>query len=416
MAKVSEKKAIDKKSPNKKLSSKKEVGKRPKQIDYPIPSVKYSLGPTLDPMLVRGGAAVVIELPGMLINEKFTVYFKGPVPGASPIIAPQFGSPTGRLEFFIPAAVIGLCIGHTVYIFYTVEQHGVMLGQSLELDLTIMPLSPSHPEVPGVYLVEAGSGENLDLETFNGNANATLFPYPFIETDQLVWCRVDGTAHGGQLVSLWVITAYHVKAYEVRNGFEFQIPRYFLSGLENYSSIDVIFFVKYDKSPSLQLPPVQELRVTTKGLRQSTRYSFYDRTGFEFASLNSWEAGSAIKEPRDLVILRTGDDWYAHFYTYTNNSDGVLLEKLYNRLVVGQKYSFYIRVQRANSSYTVPVLSLSADATQHTPNTPFPSRSIEELKLEFVATSSSMTLKAHSHEASGVGNDFNIWEIVVIST
>lgn len=415
MAKISEKKAVDKKSANKKLSSKKKVGKKPNQFDYPMPSVKYSQGPTLDPMLVRGGATVVIEFPEMLTSEKFTVYFEGPVPGANPVIAPQFGSPTGHLEFFIPASVIGLCIGHTVYIFYTVEQHGVILGHSLELDLTIMPLSPSHPDVPGVYLVEAGSGENLDLETFNGNANAMLVPYPFIESDQLVWCRVDGTAHGGQLVSLWVITAYHVKAYEVRNGFEFQIPRSFLSELENYSSIDVIFFVKYDKSPSLQLPPVQELRVTTKGLRQSTRYSFYDRTAFEFAHLNGWEAGSAIKDPRDFVIVRTADDWYAHFYTYTNDAGGVLLEKLYTRLVVGQKYLFYIQVQRANSFYTVPVLSLSADATQHTPNTPFPNQTIKELKLEFVATSSSMTLKAHSHEASGRGNDFNIWEMVVRS-
>ena len=415
MKKVSVKTADDKKSDNKKSSSKKSSGKKFEQIEYPTPAVQYSQGPTLDPLLVRGGATVVVEVPGMLTSEKFTVFFKGPVAGANPVITSQYGSTTGRLEFFVPATVLGLCIGHTVHIFYIVEQHDVILGQSIELDLTIMPLSPSHADVPGVYLVEAGAGENLDLATFPGNVNATLIPYPFIAEGQLVWCRVDGTAQDGQLVSLWVISAYHVKPYEVLNGFAFQIPRYFLSGLADYSSIDVIVLVKYDKVPSLHVPPLQELRVTTKGIRRSTRYSLYDRTGFEFANLNGWEPGSAIKDPRDLVILRTGDDWYAHFYSYTNNSDGVLLEKLYSRLVVGQTYSLTVRVQRANSSYWVPVLSLSADALQHTPNTPFPNRTIEALTLEFVATSASMTLEVHSHEASSWGNDFNIWDIVVMS-
>lgn len=48
------------------------------QIEYPVPSVEYAQGPTLNPLLVRGGAKVVIELDGMLPSETYTVYFKAP--------------------------------------------------------------------------------------------------------------------------------------------------------------------------------------------------------------------------------------------------------------------------------------------------------------------------------------------------
>lgn len=386
------------------------------QIDYPMPFVEHAQGPTLNPLLVRGGAKVVIELDDMLPSETYTVHFKAPLEGANPVIAPQQGNHSGRLEFFISSTVIGLCIGYTVHIFFTVHQGEVFLGQSQRLDLTIMQLSPSDADVPGVYLIEAGTGENLDLATFPGNAHATLDPYPFIAVGQRVSCRVDGTTEDGENVSLWVMNAYEVRRYEVENGFQFQITRYFLNQLANWSSIDVRFFVKYDKIPSLQLEPVQELRVLTKGIRQSTRYAFYDGTDFEFENLNGWEKGSAIKHPQDLVIQRNGDDWYGHFYSYTENSDGVLLEKTFSRLVVGQAYSFSVFVQRANSAYAVPELSLSADANQKTPVVPFPSLIQEELKLEFIASSAVMTLQIHSHVATGWGNDFNLRQIVVMSS
>ncbi|WP_146120436.1 MULTISPECIES: hypothetical protein [Pseudomonas] len=385
------------------------------QIEYPVPSVEYAQGPTLNPLLVRGGAKVVIELDGMLPSETYTVYFKAPLAEANPVIAPQQGNHSGRLEFFIPPSVIGLCIGYTTHIFYTVQMGEMFLGQSLELDLTIMPLSPSDVDVPGVYLIEAGTGENLDLATFPGNVNATLDPYPLIAAGQLVSCRVEGTDEHGEPASLEVMNLYEVRPYEVMNGFQFQITRYFLNKLANWSSIDVRFLVKYDRVPSLELEPVQELRVVTKGIRQSTRYAFYDGTDFEFENLNGWEKGSAIKDPRDLIIQRNGDDWYGHFYSYTHNSDGVLLEKTFSRLVVGQAYSFSVFVQRANSAYAVPELSLSADANQKTPVVPFPNRTQEELKLEFTASSAVMTLQIHSHVATGWGNDFNLRQILVMS-
>ncbi|KAA8559212.1 hypothetical protein FX985_05580 [Pseudomonas extremaustralis] len=390
-------------------------GKLLEPIEFARPSVRHAQGPTLNPLLARNGGTVEITLDDMSTNALYTVYFKTPIAGANPVIAPQHGNESKHLEFFVPAPVIGRCIGYTVEIFYTVEQNGVFLGQSLALDLTIMPLSPSDVDVPGVYLVEAGDSENLDLAIFPGSVNASLIPYPFIEVGQFVWCEVTGTDEDGQPISLWVMKAYEVKPYEVLNGFQFQITRYFLNQLANWSSIDVKFYVKYDRVALLEADPVQELRVTTKGIRQSVRYAFFDRTDFEFKNLNHWEEGSAINDPRDLIIQRSGDDWYAHFYTYTHQSDGVLLEKTFSRLLVGQVYSFSVLVQRANSSYTVPRLSLSADVNQKTPETLFPDRTQVKLTLEFEASSPVMTLQIHSHEPSGHGNDFNLRQIVVMS-
>lgn len=183
------------------------------QIEYPVPFVEHAQGPTLNPLLVRGGARVVIELDDMLPSETYTVYFKAPLEEGNPAIPSQQGNHSGRLEFFIPPAVIGICIGYTVHVFYTVQQGEVFLGQSLELDLTIMPLSPSDADVPGVYLIEAGTGENLDLATFPGNAHATLDPYPFIAAGQRVSCLVEGTAEGGEPISLWVMNAYEAVSY-----------------------------------------------------------------------------------------------------------------------------------------------------------------------------------------------------------
>ena len=384
------------------------------QIEYPVPSVEHAQGPTLNPLLVRGGAKAVIELDDMFPSETYTVYFKGPLAEANPVIAPQQGNHSGRLEFFIPPEVIGLCIGYTVHIFYTVQQGGVFLGQSRELDLTITPLSPSDVDVPGVYLIEAGMGENLDLATFSRNANATLDPYPFIAAGQRVSCRAEGTDENRESVSLEVMNLYEVKPYEVTNGFQFQISRYFLNQLANWSSLDMHVLVKYDKFPSLNVEPVQELRVVTKGIRQSTCCAFFDGTDFAFENLNGWKKGSAIKVPEDLIIQRHGDDWYAHFYTYTNNSDGVLLEKDFSRLVVGQRYEFKVSVQRANSSYAVPELSLSAGEFTSAV-TAFPDRTQVDFKFPFTASSRDMTLKIHSHVATGRGNDFNLRNIEVMS-
>ena len=72
------------------------------QIEYPVPSVEHAQGPTLNPLLVRGGAKAVIELDDMFPSETYTVYFKGPLAEANPVIAPQQGNHSGRLEFFIP--------------------------------------------------------------------------------------------------------------------------------------------------------------------------------------------------------------------------------------------------------------------------------------------------------------------------
>ena len=121
------------------------------------------------------------------------------------------------------------------HFLYRTAAGGVFLGQSRELDLTIMPLSPSDVDVPGVYLIEAGMGENLDLATFSRNANATLDPYPFIAAGQRVSCRAEGTDENRESVSLEVMNLYEVKPYEVTNGFQFQISRYFLNQLANWS-------------------------------------------------------------------------------------------------------------------------------------------------------------------------------------
>lgn len=80
------------------------------------------------------------------------------------------------------------------------------------------------------------------MATFPGNANATLDPYPFIAAGQLVSCRVEGTDEHGEPASLEVMNLYEVRPYEVMNGFQFQITRYFLNKLANWSSIDVRFW------------------------------------------------------------------------------------------------------------------------------------------------------------------------------
>jgi hypothetical protein len=385
------------------------------QTDYPAPSVEHAEGSTLDPSKMRGGVKVVIEMESMSPSERYKVHFLGPLAEARPDIDDQPGNSSGRLEFFIPEKVMGLCIGHTVPIFYTVKQNGVWLGDSIPLDLTITQFSTSDPDIPGVYLVEAGAGENVDLAKFKGNVNATLVPYPFIAAGQRVWCRVDGTAEDDQPLSRWLMVAYEVLPYEVLNGFKFQISRYFLNQLKNWSSIDIHFFLKYDKDTSLDVEPVQAFRVTTKGIRQTPGYAFYDGTGFEFENMNGWEKGPAVNDPRDLIIRRDGDDWYAHFYTYTAYSAGVLLEKSFDRLELGREYSFSVFVQRANSAYEVPELSLSIDGGESTPVTQFPSRESVKLELVFIAKSAVMTLKINSHVATNWGNDFNLRQIVVTS-
>ncbi|WP_073522394.1 hypothetical protein [Pseudomonas fluorescens] len=134
-------------------------------------------------------------------------------------------------------------------------------------------------------------------------------------------------------------------------------------------------------------------------------------TDFYNANINGWIYGPAFSDLRDRQFIVTADGtWYLFNNTFeTYDKDGVLLSQHFRNLRQGQRYSFSLRVQRANDLLEYPILSLSTSQGPLTEATTIG----EEVNISgsFTANSTEVILYINSHQSSPVGNDYNLYRI-----
>jgi len=386
----------------------------------PVPTVKFAaFNNTLYPLDAENGTQVIIAFDGMQEGMPITLYWALKDEQDDPLA--QFdasGSASGSVEVDIDPALIGRCIGKTLMIWYETP-----VGESHILDLTIEYIRPE--DLPAPVFVDAAEYDGarwLDLRKFRGDARIELKAPPFLTEGQRLWILAVGNEHHvGDFRFEWVFDEHVVRAEEVVPGFIFRplIPRDWLLGCEDWSSVTLNVAITYDGAPgtapanpevSLLPANAHELRRTTENLRlgESQVPGFDDLADFKDRNWNGWEKGPAAADPKDMVIVNEGDLWYLHNYTYTGDSAGRVLKKNYSGLATGRTYRFGMDVLRLNSSFATPKLSVRANGQVCIEPTDVTTRQWAWVGGTFIADSTEVEVEIVSHVATGQGNDYGL--------
>lgn len=138
----------------------------------------------------------------------------------------------------------------------------------------------------------------------------------------------------------------------------------------------------------------------------------HDLTNFDQYDWNGWRRGPATL-PNDWTIVFEQGNYRAQNYTYSNHSAGVVLQKQFANLKPGGRYSLTVNCIRFRGEYAAPSLSLSAGGVAITGPVTLNDLAWTTLSGNFVANASEMTLAIVSHVGSGVGNDYQVDDLLV---
>ena len=215
------------------------------RAQLPLPQVRNATAnSTLPPMSSTAGTDVIITAAiaaGAHIQVSWAI--KGQE--ANPVFtAPAQGTGSAGVQVPVPAWVIGLCIGHTVTIWYESGN-----DQSLKLELTVEVIDPDDMPAPTFLdLVFFQGSWWLDMAKFPGNAHVQLCGWPFIAAGQRLWVEAVGNEHLTPRRFHWVLEDHVVTSEEAQQGFCFllEILREWLAANEDWSSVTLHSGVIFD--------------------------------------------------------------------------------------------------------------------------------------------------------------------------
>lgn len=215
------------------------------RAQLPLPQVRNATAnSTLPPMSSTAGTDVIITAAiaaGAQIQVSWAI--KGQE--ANPVFtATAQGSGSAGVQVPVPAWVIGLCIGHTVTIWYESGN-----DQSLRLELTVEVIDPDDMPKPAFLdLVFFQGSWWLDMAKFPDNARVQLCGWPFIAAGQRLWVEAVGNEHLSPRRFYWILENHVVTDEEARQGFclLLEILREWLAGNEDWSSVTVHVGVTFD--------------------------------------------------------------------------------------------------------------------------------------------------------------------------
>lgn len=215
------------------------------RAQLPLPQVRNATAnSTLPPMSSTAGTDVIITAAiaaGAHIQVSWAI--KGQE--ASPVFtATAQGTGSAGVQVPVPAWVIGLCIGHTVTIWYESGN-----DQSLRLELTVEVIDPDDMLTPAFLdLVFFQGSWWLDMAKFPGNAQVQLCGWPFIAAGQRLWVEAVGNEHLTPRRFHWVLEDHVVTSEEAQQGYCFllEILREWLAANEDWSSVTLHSGVIFD--------------------------------------------------------------------------------------------------------------------------------------------------------------------------
>ncbi|WP_256666360.1 MULTISPECIES: hypothetical protein [unclassified Pseudomonas] len=237
-------------------------------LDLPPPHLKESVdcgadGWLVSPVNTVDGAHLVIAYEGMHAGDVVCPAFVGTPGLGSPVLecrTVQEGE--ASLEFRVPPSAISANFGLPVTLTYSVSHSGTGPWQSPPREVKILDIT----RLP-TPAVEQATASTLDLNTFSGDADCTVIPWPYIVVGQPCWLWVTGELEDGTAYSFQVLEGEPVTAEWLASGVNTPLPRSELQKLADCSSFEVHFSVNFNgqsdkasakKFPALTLGIVQE--------------------------------------------------------------------------------------------------------------------------------------------------------------
>ncbi|QLG92340.1 hypothetical protein HZF02_10340 [Pseudomonas yamanorum] len=228
-------------------------------LDLPPPHLKESVdcgadGWVVNPLNTVRGGHIVITYEGIHAGDIVCPKFVGTPGAGSPSLECRTVQPgETSLEFLVPPSAFSANFGLPVTLTYTVSHSGT--GPWLSpprqvniLDITGLP-TPA---------VEQATGGTLDLNTFSGDATATVEPWLYIALGQLCWLWVTGEREDGSAYSFSILEGEPVTEEWLASGVNTPLPRSELQKLADCSAFDVHFAVTFnglsDKASAKQFP------------------------------------------------------------------------------------------------------------------------------------------------------------------
>ncbi|MBH3461541.1 hypothetical protein [Pseudomonas putida] len=218
---------------------------RSAQTEYPAPSVLEAVNNTLEPINARNGATVRVAYSGMAASDSLAVAWLGSNQAGRWESAQKPGSVFGSVDFSVPASVVAASQGTVVEVLYAVLQAGKAAVPSLPLALTVGELAQADLPTPAITQANP-STRRLDLNSFVGNASATVAAWPLIATGQRFWVRIDGTLENGSTHRFYAASAQAVTEAQVGQGLDVALLRTELEKLKHESEVSVTVSVAFD--------------------------------------------------------------------------------------------------------------------------------------------------------------------------
>lgn len=222
-------------------------------LSLPPPRVKEALGNSLDPVDAKDTLTVVVRYDDMLPTDLLSVTWAGTAGAGSHTTRAEEVGTVGDKEVPIPVAVLAFNLGKTVTVTYTVTRNNRATATTSDpLPLSVRDIAQS--DLPTPLIREAangGTGPELDLASFTGDANVTVVPWPLIAIDQKVWLYCEGTKTDGTRHTITLQTATSLTADEVRIGLSKPVPRGQLQLLRDRSDLSVVLQVTFNKASDI---------------------------------------------------------------------------------------------------------------------------------------------------------------------
>lgn len=230
-------------------------------LELPPPHLKESVecgtdGWLVNPVNTVDGAHIVIAYEGMRAGDIVCPTFTGTAGAGSPALecrTVQEGE--SSLEFLVPPSAISANFKSPITLEYQVYYNDTgpwpsPLRVVKVLDLSGLP-TPA---------VEQATGSTLDLNTFAGDATATVSAWPYIALGQACWLWVTGVLEDGSPYSFEMLGGEPVTKEWLASGVDTPLPRDELQKLADCRDVEVHFAVNFngqsDKASAKAFPPL----------------------------------------------------------------------------------------------------------------------------------------------------------------
>ncbi|MGY2221907.1 hypothetical protein ACW9IK_04375 [Pseudomonas gingeri] len=131
--------------------------------------------------------------------------------------------------------------------------------------------------LPAPKVAQAREGM-LDIRTFEGDAECTVAPWPFIQAGQKVWLQATGTRRDGSLLEIVLMQGETVTESEVGEGLNRPLPREDLEQLADLSLLTITCKIDHGQGDAISLKPLEltmhvpvRLVLPPPGVRESTQ-------------------------------------------------------------------------------------------------------------------------------------------------